>query len=298
VDLTSVVQQMRLDELALEASSCLQLAGVPHVLLKGPTTARWLYSPPRPYVDVDLLLPLTAVPSAVHVLEAAGIASASAGRVGETASHSLLMHTPGGLELDLHVTLPMLPPAYGGQDRDRVWLVLADHHEPFLLEGRPVPALDAPGRCLVLALHALGNGFRGAQSLEDLRRSRTLADRDTWSAAEDLAARLGVLPLLQAGITLVEPGPLPAGLPPDVRMRLEGHGAYIFQLERLANAPRRELPRLVLRELCPSPGFMRHDDPARTQTSTALLLAYLRRWRTLSGELPGAWRRWRQLRRL
>ena len=30
---------------------------MPHVILKGPSTARWLYDPPRAYRDVDVLVP-------------------------------------------------------------------------------------------------------------------------------------------------------------------------------------------------------------------------------------------------
>lgn len=295
VDVDVVVQQMRLDRLAVQASCALADADVPHVLLKGPTTARWLYSPPRTYRDVDLLVPHDVVQSAVRALEAAGVARASAGRLGEEASHSLLMLSPTGIELDLHITLPMLELR---SDRTHdLWDALKEHIESFDLDGVAVPALDEPARCLVLALHALGNGQRDARSLEDLRRARLRGSAVTWDSAAGLAGRLGASALLQAGVTLVEKGPLPADLPLAVRLRLTGASGGAYQLERLRQVPRRRRPALILRELFPSVGFMRYANPSGTRSAQSLTAAYFWRLVRLGRALPGEWRLWEQQRR-
>lgn len=287
---------MRLDRLAVDASACLQDAGVPHALLKGPTTAWWLYQPPRPYNDVDLLVPRSAVRRAERSLTAAGVATASAGRLGEEASHSLLMRTSAGLELDLHVTLPMLPEAYDRAAADRVWALLAGHVESFMMDDHRVPAFDVPARCLVLALHALGNGPEDVQSLEDLRRARLHAPASAWDSAAALAKDLGVANYVDAALALVEPRTSPVEVPADVQLRLQGGSGSAFRLERLSRAPKRLLPGLLLRELLPSPGFMRHADPSGTATTRLLALAYLRRILVLAVELPSQWRTWRNAR--
>ena len=65
-DLRVIAHQIRLDLLAVAASAALAADGVPNALLKGPTTARWLYDPPRPYRDVDLLVPCSQLDRAVR----------------------------------------------------------------------------------------------------------------------------------------------------------------------------------------------------------------------------------------
>lgn len=287
---------MRLDVLAVEASRCLVEAGLPHLLLKGPTTARWLYDPPRLYRDVDLLVPGSRLELAALALARAGLAERAGGRLGEEASHSLLLRSPSGLELDLHVTLPMLQRVPGDR-QDALWRGLAGHVEPFVIDGVAVPALDAPARCLVVALHALGNGPRDEQSLEDLRRARSVEGAVIWRECHELASELGSAPLIPAALSLVEPLAPPTSLPVDVRLRMAGGAGAAFQLERLAQAPLRALPALLWRELLPSRGFMRYAEPERTTTRPALVCAYVRRWRRLARELPSEWSRWRALRR-
>lgn len=291
-DLATVVQQMRLDRLAVDASRCLTEAAVPHVLIKGPTTARWLYRPPRVYRDVDLLVPHSRARAAAAALSAAGIAHPTAGRLGEEASHSWLLVSPVGYEVDLHVTLPMLVVTRRNASVNGLWAALAGHVTPFALEGVDVPALDLAARCVVLVLHAVGNGYSDEASLEDLRRAQQLAGPDVWAEAQQLARELEVQPLFAAGLALAVGGSLPEHLPRDARLRLQGDRGLDFQLERLAMARVRDVPMLLLRELFPSPGFMRYDDPSRTRTGTGLAVAYARRWGRLVVHLPGALRRW------
>ena len=212
MDLISETIRLRLDMLAVQISQELTLAGVPHALLKGPSTATWLYDPPRGYRDVDMLVPLSRVTDAVEALRASGIATADAGGVGEEAQHSLLMHSAAGFEVDLHVSLPTV--ALHG---DRVWNVLAPHVELLELGIGTVPALDEAARCLVLALHAIGTAV--SQPIDDLRQAVRIADSDAWRGAEDLARRLDVADLLAGGLQMVNPAVGGPAMSPYLRVR-------------------------------------------------------------------------------
>ena len=128
------------------------------------------------------------------------------------------------------------------RDPDRVWRALRDHVEPFEIFDSHVPALDVVGRCLVLALHALGNGPSVAQSVEDLARARRLAGSASWAQVQVLAQSIDALPLVEAGLTLVESGPMPKNLPIDARLRLRGDDGSAFQLERLLASPVKDVP--------------------------------------------------------
>ena len=156
LDLAAAATQMRLDLLAVRASRALAQASVPHALIKGPTTARWLYDPPRSYRDVDILVPRSRAEDAVNTLVTADVAHPRAGGLGEEASHSHLLISPPGFELDLHVTLPSLSSPPDGAP-DHMWRILSAHLEPFDIDGADVPSLDAPARYLVLALHCLAS---------------------------------------------------------------------------------------------------------------------------------------------
>jgi hypothetical protein len=288
MDLRSEVERLRLDLLAVEISNELQTAGVPHIVLKGPSTANWLYVPARRYRDVDVLVPRSRLEAAIDALERAGVARPCAGEVGEEAEHSLLMLSGAGYEVDLHISLPTVPPA-----GDQVWDVLAPHVEMLDLGVGTVPALDEPGRCLVLALHALNNNVGGRQAVEDLIRARMRADSSTWIQAEQLARELAVEDLFTAGLGLVEPNL--AGPPMSTRAALRASGAPSAALgfQRLSDAKWSDLPRLTWRELMPSRGFMRRAYPSMADTRVGLARAHVRRWYGIVRQLGRARRAWR-----
>ena len=291
VDLTRVAQQIRLDLLAVHASRVLDAADIPHALIKGPTTARWLYDPPRDYRDVDLLVPRSRAADAVRALHAADVAHPTAGSLGEEASHSQLLLSPTGIELDLHVTLPSLPlpPA---NDPDRLWTALADHLVPFDIDATDIPALDTPARYLVLALHALASPD-SEQVREDLRRASERLTPEERTRAESLANNLGLARHLQGALTLIGRGAVPALLPADVRLRLAGASSSAIQLERLSREPLRTLPGALWREAFPSPGFMRRANPGLPKTRRGLARAYARRLSGIARGLPRAVAEWR-----
>ena len=67
-----------LDALAGESISALRANGIRALLLKGPVTARWLYSDrhPREYVDVDILVASSDFPRTVQMLAELGFREA------------------------------------------------------------------------------------------------------------------------------------------------------------------------------------------------------------------------------
>lgn len=290
MDLIPEAIRLRLDLLAVQISQQLKVSGVPHALLKGPSTATWLYDPPRGYRDVDILVPLSRIDDAAAALQASGIATARAGGLGEEAQHSLLMHSAAGFEVDLHVSLPTVPP-HG----DRVWDIVAPHVEPLDLGVGTVPALDEPARCLVLALHALGTA--AGQPIEDLRQAIRVADDDAWHAAEELARRLDVADLLAAGLQMVNPAADRVDMSPRAYLYANRAPAEALGLQRLADARRRDLPRLLWRELVPTRGFMHRAYPESTSGFPGLFRAHLRRWRRIAVRLPAVVSSWRAARR-
>src|SRR5437764_4658153 len=69
-ELLGVGHSLLIDRVTAEVVDALRAEGVPCVVLKGATVARWLYSDAtaRPYSDADLLVPPAALSSAEEVL--------------------------------------------------------------------------------------------------------------------------------------------------------------------------------------------------------------------------------------
>jgi putative nucleotidyltransferase-like protein len=287
MDLASEVQRLFLDVLAVDLTQCLRRAGIPHALLKGPSTATWLYDPPRSYCDVDVLVPLSRVSEVRTALESARLAYACAGRVGEEAQHSLLMLSPTGCPVDVHVSLPAIPPA-----GDKPWEVLAPHVQALDLGIGAVPALDEPARCLILALHALGSGPCGHPA-QDLRRARAVTTHGRWREARDLARALNAEDLFLAGLSSGDAGSSRVVLSRRAHLYVTGAPSEALALQRLRDARRRDAPKLLWREVFPSPGFMRHAYPY-ARDPVALARAYMARWRRIGANLPSAIREWRR----
>lgn len=275
MDVAREAQLLRLDMLAVRVSRTLTAAGVPHALIKGHTTAAWLYDPPRPYLDVDLLVPRSRARAAERALR--GQLHRVGGGIGEEAPHSLALAAPGNYEVDLHVSLPLVPPR-----GDAVWTALAGHVAPHDLAVGTVPALDPAGRCLVLTLVALANAGSGRER-EDLARARRVAGAPAWAAATGLAARLGVGDLFAAGLSLVEPGGPPAT--PRAALYLSGPSPAALGLQRLRDARARDLPRLLARELYPSRGFVALAHPETAGHPLRAGRARVRRLARIAGQV-------------
>lgn len=287
MDLIGEVKRLRLDVLSVQASAALTGFGIPHLVLKGPSTALWLYDPPRSYNDVDILIPLSRVRDATDALAQAGVATPAAGRVGEEAEHSYLLRSAEGFELDLHISLPTVPPA-----GDRIWEVLEPHIELLNLGVGSVPALDEPGRCLVVALHALNSARQIPQPARDLELAHERASLAAWEGALEIAAELGVSDLFEAGRDFDRDAEDLHTKSPRSYLFAVGAPNSAVALERLAETPWRRRPVAFLRELFPSAGFMRRAYPDVTTTRLGLMRAYLYRWRRISVNLPRSARIW------
>ena len=286
VNLHLAAQQIRLDQFALAVSKVLADAEIPHALIKGPTTANWLYDPPRAYSDVDMLVPRSRVDDSVTALGRAGVAHPSGGRLGEEAAHCLMMASPAGIELDLHAALPLMSLPRSDTD-DTVWDTLAGHVVDFDIDGVPVPALDVPARCLVLALHSVSGGLDRDRVKEDLRRARRVATGQHWQEAEVLAERLGVIQTMHLGLSRVEEQWRVDLAPLGARLLLSDDSAA-FQIQSLRKVPFRRLPKAIWHEAFPSRGFMRRAYPDAEYVKCGLLRAHMRRLLSLGTRLPRA----------
>lgn len=284
LDVEAVVRSIRLDQLTVTVSQVLHTAGIPHALLKGPTTARWLYDPPRPYNDIDVLIPDSRLSAAVRVLEREGVGRRVGGRPGEAAAHSQLLRTAEGAEVDLHFSLPMLD-RRGGDDS--TWSALSRHIVPFSLDRGSVPALDAAGRCLVLCLHAL-NSFESPQAVEDLRRARLMASRQDWITARLLSEEIGGGTLFDGGLHVIGQAAA-ATLTPGVLAWLSGDRATLAVLRwRQLSWPERA--KRSAAKMFPSLAFLQENDPRRPHTVHELAAAYVRRLVKIARHLPRALR--------
>ena len=281
--LLPLVRQLRLDHLAVTASRTLTAAGIPHALIKGPTTALWLYDPPREYRDVDLLLPLSQVGPAVKALVVDGVAEPGHAALGELAAHSLVVLAPGGAEIDVHVSLPGMRTPVG----DGLWQALAPRVRPFGLGGHEVPALDPVGRCLVIALHAVMSGGHDPQPLEDMRRARNALTDGQWPGVEELAVTLGVRAQLEAAVAVLEQRSV-TGMPADVTLLVTGATGSAIQLERLSHVPISVAARTLARELFPTQAFVSRQFPDLAGKRAGYVRGWWRRVNRLCRNLPAA----------
>jgi hypothetical protein len=280
MDLRTEAIRLKLDALALSLSAAFTADAIPHVLIKGPSTSLWLYHPPRIYRDVDLLIPFSAIPRATSSLISRGLCTAM-GRPGEEAPHSLLLRSVEGYEVDIHFTMPTVP----ARD-DHVWEALREHHGVLDLGLGAIPVLDLPGRCVVLALHALNNGPYDNQSLHDLRLARQQASPAVWDAARGLAERMDALDLFSAGVSLAG-GPADTSSP-RAKLYLLGAPPAAFGIQRFNNIQLREFPMAFLREIFPSREFMQYANPELSGSWWGLLAAHVVRWARLARQLPRA----------
>ena len=292
--MTLATSTERIDATTVECVRALDSAGIPHLLLKGPTTARWLYrdGTPRPYCDSDLLVPAMHRRHARTVLESLGFVDRWSGarpEADEGYAVSLYRPVPGATDdaVDLHhglglVTDPAVP----------VWDVLSRAAGELEMAGQRVRMPGEAARCLVLALQVAQDGPIGAKALEDLRRGRRLADETTWSSACALADELGVEQAVRLACRLAG-APMQgedvarwSDLPLDLRLRLRGAARGAASLAGLRHRRGGERVRYVLRRAVPNRIFMAERYGART--TPALLGAHLRRMSAILLLLPRA----------
>lgn len=286
----------RIDEVTAECVRALDLAGVPQLLLKGPTTARWLYGDgePRPYCDSDLLVPAALLARALATMKGLGFVDRWAGTRPEAdVSHAITLYRsrPGCVDVvDLHwrlglVTAPAAP----------VWEVLSRGAVDTVVAGQRMRMPGESGRCLVVALHAAQDGPSGAKALEDLRRARRAASEAVWAEAVVMATELGAEQAARLGCLLVGvplPGTVAGSAWSDaslnLRLRLTGAARGAASLAELRDRRGLALVAYVARKIVPRRAFIAELYDART--TSAVLGAYLHRLLMLAIRLPRALR--------
>lgn len=301
----SVARSLAVDAHTAEVVAALQDAGVPSVLLKGPTIARWLYTDgtPRPYGDTDLLVPDDRLADAETVLERIGhVRRPSLALELDRRSHAeVWSRADGSGAVDLHWTI------LETGDRQRVWDVVARDAEPMILAGVEVAIPSEPMRALHTALHAAQHGPAHAKPLEDLRRACELQPFETWAVARDLAAELRCIPELALGLLLIPEGAAiatrlgvdPAGAALESRLRAQGAPLASLMVARVLAQPTwRSRARLALGGLFPPVAFVRlWDREVAGVPSRGAAGAYWRRARWIGAGVPHAVRSYLRTRR-
>jgi hypothetical protein len=277
----------------------LRRAGIDPLLLKGLAIARWLYDDPseRAYCDVDLLVPVDAVPRARETLVALGYSEPFAvSRAEEQVPHAT-MFVRGPVAVDLHWELSLMP-----------------HPDAYRLLGRgatrlrvaSVEVLVPPPAALlvIVALHAAQHGRAATAAAADLSRATARVDIETWRAAARLAREAGAVTALRAGLGVVDGGDrlaalleLPDEVPVGLRMRSESvRGVTRIEALRTATGWRPRVG-LLLSTLFPSRAFMRYVDPRARRGPLGLLTAYAVRLPRLAGHVPSTALRYARVRR-
>ena len=191
--------------------------GIPSILLKGPTLAKWLYegAGSRHYADADVLVPDPQLGGAEQVLTTLGFVRIPSLPHGEAVHAHAWKKGPAAI--DLHCTL-----GGAGADPARVWDILSRHVVKEEIAGRTLPCLDLDARAMHVVLHAAWHGSAVGKPIEDLRRLLGKMDAHGWAAVYSLAAEIDALPAFGAGLGLTQAGlEVAAGLGLDAEAGVE-----------------------------------------------------------------------------
>lgn len=311
--LLGAARTLAIDAVTAEVVSAFGKAGIPCILLKGPSIARWLYPEGgRSYCDTDLLVRASDYARAGALLVSMGFQDQFAGfsaferrlfesaatayvrprHVGGRSATPVAARTLGG-NIDLHRNL------YGlAAPDDELWDALSAGTTTLAIRGAEVRVLDRTGVALHIVVHALQTGFR-AHTGEDLRRVIGAMSLPEWEAVAALAARLGISDVLGHGLRREEAGAAVAdclGLPDlavadsPYRWPLLGGPRGAGSLLALREAPTwRARVEAIRWMLLPSPAKARYVAGVVDQGGRALAAAYARWWLDLAvAALPAA----------
>lgn len=281
------------DVTTAEVLRAFERAGLPRILLKGPTLQRELYEGRlRAYHDTDLLVAPADLDRAAPVLSNLGFALALDHRrhpVAEPHAQEWTRARPLRV-VDLHWRVPgvRLEPR-------QAWEILATRTSAITVAGADGRALDRAGMALMVALH-VANSPGEPRPAAELELALDRFSSDTWAAAAALAAQLDATDALSAGLRSVPAGEAAAvahGLPPVqsrwLRAAAGGPAAGTHGLLRIAEAPtRRARLRALREELLPAPAFVRATVPSARRGPLGLGLAYVRRAGNRAAALPAA----------
>lgn len=303
--LLGAARAMGVDRVTGEVVTAMDAAGIPNILLKGPSVARWLYPEGgRTYADTDLLVQASDHARAADLLRSLGFAETLSGfhpverRV--IAGHAVPFVRPRqadggrGGNVDLHRSLPLLP-----APPELLWEAFDGMTTSIAVGGSDVRVLDRTGVALQVVVHAVQQGFE-LHTGEDLRRLVTTPAAPDWEAVAALATRLGIADVLGHGLRRHPAGaaiadrlglPLGVGEGSPFRYALAGAPPGAATLLRLWDAPTwREKGRLGRWILLPSAGKVRYMSARAGGRNRSLAGAYLRWWRYLAAGAVAALR--------
>jgi hypothetical protein len=299
---------LHLDLAASQAVEALREAGVPAIVLKGPSIAMWLYPDgSRGYNDVDLLVPLDGLPAARRVLTKLGYTGSYAALASVAAPPSHVDHhaeywSRPQTRIDLHWRIPgtTAPP-------ERAWEILARDVTPLKVGFRELPVLSEPARALHVALHCAQHGRDEPQPLRDVERLVVTLPDERWPEVAALAEQLGAVGALGIGLGRSEAGQQIAarhgirGAIDDLHVALNAIGAppVAAGLDTLSGAVRgRASARDAWAVFFPPAGMMREIQPLARRGRAGLAVAYARRLGDRLLQLPAGWRALRRARAL
>ncbi len=283
---------MAVDHVTEEVVDAFGRAGVPSMLLKGPSIARWLYpNGGRAYRDTDLLVRADDFARAAGVLRTLGFGAPSHALVDH--AHTYAREVGGYAQaVDLHRTLP-----YVAAPPTEVWRTLRHEHDTITLGAVEVDVLGLPQRCLHVAMHALQHTFEARGPFEDLRRAIAASSIEEWTEATSVSRTLGAEDALAAGLCLVPEGAaLSARLGLTERRRgivriaaTVDQGLPAYQLQRFLDADTfGERVRLFVNPVALSPANLRQVSPLARRGRVGLGLAYVARPFVVAGRTGSA----------
>lgn len=274
---------MYVDRVTAEVVTALYDAGIPAILLKGPSIARWLYpAGGRVYRDTDLLVPPAQFAAGEEVLRSLGFTDLvedfhPCERVAKVVETAFIRDSgpgarPGG-KVDLHRNLPGLP-----VPESRVWEALDARCEAMVVGDVEVRAVDRIGVALHVVVHAVQHGFT-MHTAEDLRRAIVALPLEGWQEVARLAGRLGIAGVVGLGLRHLPEGADLAGRLglPQASPSPEPRG--VQSLSRLRSAPTiADKARIVRWAVIPSPAKVRWVSTPQQP----LVAGYVRYWRGLA----------------
>lgn len=273
------MRTLALDRTTAVVVDRLRGAGIPCLLLKGPSFARWLYADEseRSYVDIDLLVRPTNAAAAERELTTLGFVRSGFETIpDDRPRHAVTLLGPGSATVDLHRTL------MGVVDGDRLFAALTGEAESLSVGGAEIDIPSPRGRAMVLALHAAKDAGRSEKVRRDLGRALEILPEEVWRSAAELARDLGAGEAFAAGVRHERAGVVLAdhlGLSQEVgsSMALRGTKSppLAYGLDYVLKAPGvAEKGRFAIRKAFPPASFMRAWRPIARKGRLGLGTAY------------------------
>lgn len=300
--LLATLRTLAVDRVTAEVVRAFEHAGIPSVLLKGPSVALWLYpgGAGRPYVDSDLLVPPEMWTRAEEVLRSLRFVNLFAGTTIDERDPGACpwRRMQDGAVVDLHRRLRGV-----GVSDGECWRLLAAHRESMSVGGMAIDVLDPAARALNLVLHAAEDGIGNQSSVHDLARGLAVLPPVVWNEALTLSVEFKAGASFAAGLRLLPPGrvlaerlKLPISSSVDVRLHAMSAPPLAFGFAALhqIDGVGRKL-RFLTRNLVPTPAYMRFLSPLARRGRLGMIAAYVCRWLFLVRYAASGYRAWRRV---